>query len=516
MSRKPDRREIKAKELGDGYKLFYSGANVQGRNGVGIVVCGDLKNSVTEVHRKNDRIMRVKMCYGGETMNIISAYAPQVGCTEEEKGQFWSEMDGVMQEQEEHERVIVGADLNGHVGNENEVIGRVHGGHGKEDRGVLSSPGGSVRDSSSGSSSVHGLLLCGLGRSPTRPKGVREVVRRGEDVAHQSSRDEGSLARTAIVSEDSHCPSSDGDVRQLDGCSVRQQARKNAFSFHVRTDEPPSQMDGEHRRPFGSEIPARTDQRPSGSLKPSGSGHCNGVDSPLSGGKGTPKRVGLAVDRPVRVETQRSAAGLLLPSPGRPGGSRGCVRVPALRSARKGTVMSTAVSKLFDDSGSSSLGRQGLVCGSTAPADASTSRSASVGRRHSPAPQRSPPPRCPRVETSRVATVKQLLRKSGFSRGEASDMSRCVCESTSNVYQSKWLTFCNWCRGRGVAPVNASVPLIVDFFRHLVRDKGLSVPAVRGYRASLNSVFALKGRDLAASREVSILFRSFSKSARPE
>ena len=126
--------------------------------------------------------------------------------------------------------------------------------------------------------------------------------------------------------------------------------------------------------------------------------------------------VGLTVDRPVRVETQRSATGLLLPSPGRPGGSRGCVsaslgqpgrvRVSALCSARKGTVTSTAVSKLFDDSGSSSLGRQGLVRGSTAPADASTSRSASVGRRHSPAPQRSTPPRRPRVETSCVATVK--------------------------------------------------------------------------------------------------------------
>ena len=180
------------------------------------------------------------------------------------------------------------------------------------DRGVPSSPGGSVRDSSSGPSSVHGRLLCGLGRSPARPKGVREVVRRGKDVAHQSSRDEGSLARTAIFSEDSHRPSSDGNVRQLDGSSVRQQARRNAFSFHV---------DGEHRCPFGSEIPARTEQRPSGSPKPSGSGHCNRVDSPPLGGEGTPERMGLAVDRPVRVETQRSATGLLLPSPGRPGGS---------------------------------------------------------------------------------------------------------------------------------------------------------------------------------------------------
>ena len=394
------------------------------------------------------------------------------------------------------------------------------------DRGVPSSPGGSIRDSSSGSSSVHGRLLCGLGRSPARPKGVREVVGGGANVAHQSSRDEGGLARTAIFSEDSHRPSSDGNVRQLDGSSVCQQARRNAFSFHVRADKSPSQMDRGHRCPFGSEIPARTEQRPSGSLKPSGSGHCYGVDSPPSGGEGTPELVGLAVDRPVRVETQRSATGLLLPSPGRPGGSRGCVsaslgqpgrvRVSTLCSAREGSVTSTAVSKLFDDSGSSSLGRQGLVRGSTAPADASTSRSASVGRRRSPAPQRSTPPRRPRVETSHVATVKQLLRKSGFSRGAASDMSRCVRESTSNVYQSKWLAFCNWCRGRGVAPVSASVPLIVDFFRHLVRDKGLSVPAVRGYRASLNSVFALKGRDLAASREVSMLFRSFSNTARPE
>ena len=39
---------------------------------------------------------------------------------------------------------------------------------------------------------------------------------------------------------------------------------------------------------------------------------------------------------------------------------------------------------------------------------------------------------------------------------------------------------------------------------------------VKGYRSALNSVFAVKGMDLAASREISMLLRSFSKSARPE
>ena len=59
-------------------------------------------------------------------------------------------------------------------------------------------------------------------------------------------------------------------------------------------------------------------------------------------------------------------------------------------------------------------------------------------------------------------------------------------------------------------------PLIVDFLVHLRRDKGLFVSAVKGYRSALNSVFALKGMDVADSRPISMLIRSFSKSVRPK
>ena len=63
-----------------------------------------------------------------------------------------------------------------------------------------------------------------------------------------------------------------------------------------------------------------------------------------------------------------------------------------------------------------------------------------------------------------------------------------------------------------------STPLfpIVGFLLHLRRDKGLSVSAVKGYQSAITSVFALKGLDLAASRELSVLLWSFSKSARHE
>ena len=78
------------------------------------------------------------------------------------------------------------------------------------------------------------------------------------------------------------------------------------------------------------------------------------------------------------------------------------------------------------------------------------------------------------------------------------------------------MLFCGSCHRGGVAPVNATVPLIVDFLAHLRRDKGLSVSAVKGYQSALNSVFALKGMDLADSRPISMSIRSFSKSVKPE
>ena len=106
-------------------------------------------------------------------------------------------------------------------------------------------------------------------------------------------------------------------------------------------------------------------------------------------------------------------------------------------------------------------------------------------------------------------------RKSGFSGRAARVLSGVLRESSSRLYQSRWKIFCGWCRGRSVAPVNASVPVVVDFLIHLRQDKGLSVSAVKGYCSALTSVLALKGRDLAASREITTLLRSFARSVNP-
>ena len=151
----------------------------------------------------------------------------------------------------------------------------------------------------------------------------------------------------------------------------------------------------------------------------------------------------------------------------------------------------------------------------TSSTDPTTSRPALVGQSASAPPLQPLSPRRPLAEPSRVATLKRHFQKSGFSGRTARVLSGCLRSSTSRLYQSRWQIFCGWCRGRGVAPVNATVSVVVDFLIYLRHDKGLSVSAGKGYSSALNSVLALKGRDLASSREITMLLRSFSRSMDP-
>ncbi|KAK3570286.1 hypothetical protein QTP86_017201, partial [Hemibagrus guttatus] len=117
----------KARSIGAGFKLFYYGVDSK-RNGVGVVLKEEFVRNVLEVKRVSDRVMSLKLEIKGVMLNVVSGYAPQVGCELEEKERFWSELDEVMESIPTSERVVIGADFNGHVGEGNtgdeEVMGK--------------------------------------------------------------------------------------------------------------------------------------------------------------------------------------------------------------------------------------------------------------------------------------------------------------------------------------------------------------------------------------------------------
>ncbi|KAK3523086.1 hypothetical protein QTP86_013134 [Hemibagrus guttatus] len=117
----------KARSIGAGFKLFYYGVDSK-RNGVGVVLKEEFVRNVLEVKRVSDRVMSLKLEIEGVMLNVVSGYAPQVGCELEEKERFWSELDEVIESIPTGERVVIGVDFNGHVGGGNrddeEVMGK--------------------------------------------------------------------------------------------------------------------------------------------------------------------------------------------------------------------------------------------------------------------------------------------------------------------------------------------------------------------------------------------------------
>ena len=128
---------------------------------------------------------------------------------------------------------------------------------------------GSIRDTCSGSTPVFGRVFVGLGCSPPRSKRVRGVVRPGEVVAHQSSRNEGPLPDSSGFSRRCSRSPCDRDVRQFHGCGVRQQTGGHGVEASMFVDQPPSEMDGVFRRPSRSEVSSRRVQRPGRCTQPS-------------------------------------------------------------------------------------------------------------------------------------------------------------------------------------------------------------------------------------------------------
>ena len=104
-----------------------------GRNGVGIVLSPAMKESVLKVNRVSSRLIWMTLNVDGYPLKVISAYAPQMGCNDMEKDEFWGLLENariLLMQMPANEALWIGADLNGHVGEGNSEEEDVMGRHG--------------------------------------------------------------------------------------------------------------------------------------------------------------------------------------------------------------------------------------------------------------------------------------------------------------------------------------------------------------------------------------------------
>jgi len=75
-----------------------------------------------------------KVLIGDKEFTCICAYAPQTGRSAEEKDSFWDQMISVTGSIPASELIVVGGDLNGHVGTNVDGYDGFHGGYGFGER----------------------------------------------------------------------------------------------------------------------------------------------------------------------------------------------------------------------------------------------------------------------------------------------------------------------------------------------------------------------------------------------
>lgn len=108
------------------YKFHWSGND----KGVGILTSKKWITSIFEINRPTDRIIHLRLSLGEAIISIISVYAPQTGCNESQKDDFYDDLLSVKTSIPLSEIMFICGDLNGHVGEKAEGYQGIHGGHG--------------------------------------------------------------------------------------------------------------------------------------------------------------------------------------------------------------------------------------------------------------------------------------------------------------------------------------------------------------------------------------------------
>ena len=371
--------------------------------------------------------------------------------------------------------------------------------------GISSSPARSTPPrQGDGSDSLHGCVQFGLGSPVRLTLDMGTVVSISTIVAHQRSGDAGHHQRCERLPASSEVPGGLLDVRQRSDCGLHQDWGGHEIAHFDGADHTTAEVVRPQGDYIGSRPSARSAQHPGGFPVQSRPDTDHGVDDGHGASTTRVCQVGRAAGRLVCDIRQQTTHQVRIAVSGPQGRVDRChvhalgqregppVRVPAIQDGPSSTAEDRSVTRSQGDFDRSTATGSVVVSG----VDGSVPRRSdpAVCRRSRPADSRRLDRRwgdrdssLPAVKSTRVETLRAILRAKSHSREAANMMSRCLQESSLQVYESHWSIFVAFCRMKRWHVFWVRSHHFSTYIMHLFRD-GLLPLTIISHRTSVASV----------------------------
>ena len=117
-----------------GESVFFSGRDNIHRHGVAIMMTKKVEQALMEWKPISDRIIYARLFSKYVKLSIIQVYAPTNEENVEDKDNFYEQLQTVVDSVHKHDMVLVMADLNAKVGEDNNEYENIIGSHGVGER----------------------------------------------------------------------------------------------------------------------------------------------------------------------------------------------------------------------------------------------------------------------------------------------------------------------------------------------------------------------------------------------
>ena len=327
---------------------------------------------------------------------------------------------------------------------------------------IPSSPARSTpRHQGDGSNSLHRCVQFGLGSPVRLTLDTGTVVSISKIVPYKRSGDAGCHLCCERLPTSSEVPSGATDVRQRSDGGVHQERGGHEITHFDADDHSAAQVVRQQCDYVGSRPSARSAQHPGGFPVQSRPDTDHGVDD--GHGESTTRvcQVGRTTD--VCDIPQQTTRQVRIAISGPQGGVDRChvhalgqgegpsVRLPAIQDGPASSAEDRSITRSAGDTDRSTATGSIMVPRADGPIprrpdSAVRRRSRPADTRHVHGRGRDQDSSLPAVKSSRVETLRAILRAKGHSRKAANMMSRCLRESSQQVYESHWSRFVAFCR----------------------------------------------------------------------